>query len=129
MNKIILVILLAVMSSSVMAEWVEIGVTDNGTFYVDPTTIRKSGNKVKMWMLLDLNSVKESAAGIKFLSTKNQDEYDCKEEQYRTLYFSWHSENMGRGIVVYSNNEPNKNLSPFPPEDINESLWEFACGK
>ena len=114
----------------VQAEWVEITMTYEGTItvYVDPTTIRKSGNNVKMWRLADFNSVQEDH-GDKFLSSKSQHEFDCKEEQKRTLYFSWHSENMGGGDVVYIGDEPQKNWSPVAPNTIGRTIWEFACGK
>jgi len=130
MHKIILVILLAVMSSSAMAEWVEVGTSGNyeTIIYADPTTIRKSGNKVKMWVLFDHNSVKETA-GDKYLSEKTQMEYDCKEEQERLLFFSWHSENMGRGDVVYSANATNKDWRPVAPESAGKVFWQLACEK
>ena len=123
--------MLVVVSSSAMAEWVEITMTYEGTItvYVDPATIRKSGNNVKMWRLADFNSVQEVSTDTKFLSQKSQQEYDCKEEQTRTLYFSWHSENMGRGEIVHLDDEPDQNWSPVAPESANEFLWKFACGK
>jgi hypothetical protein len=54
MHKTILMILLVVISSSEMAEWVFVTETeeeDFSTFYADPVTIRKSGNNVKMCVL------------------------------------------------------------------------------
>ena len=72
MKKLLLTLMLSVVSSSAMAEWVAIGTSADGTFYVDPATIRKSGNKVKMWRLIDFNSVQETA-GEKYLSQKAQD--------------------------------------------------------
>jgi len=47
MYKVILMMLLAVVSSSAMAEWVEVDTSDDSTYYANPNTIRKSGNKVK----------------------------------------------------------------------------------
>jgi len=67
MKKLFLTLMLVVLSSNAMAEWVEIGATDNSTLYFDSNTIRKSGNKVKMWSLSDFNSVEE-VSGDKFLS-------------------------------------------------------------
>ncbi len=128
MKKLLLIVLLAVVSSSAMAEWVAIGTADGTIYYANPNTIRKSGNKVKMWMLFDFNAVRETE-GDKYLSSKAQYEYDCKEEQKRILYFSWHSENMGRGDVVYIADEPKKNWRPVAPESISKSLWKIACGK
>jgi hypothetical protein len=44
-----------VVSTSAIAEWVAIGETEEKdlTVYADPTTIRKTGNIVKMWSLDD----------------------------------------------------------------------------
>ncbi len=128
MKKLLLILMLAVVSSSAMAEWVEIGTTDKNTVYVDPTTIRKSGNKVKMWVLYDFNSAKETT-GNKYLSVKAQDEYDCKEEQERLLFFSRYSENMGGGDTVYSANATNKDWSPVVPGSVGKVFWQLACGK
>jgi hypothetical protein len=128
MHKAILMALLAVVSSSAMAEWVVLGTTDTSTVYVEPTTIRKSGNKVKMWSLENFNSVQE-VINKKYLSTKTQDGYDCKEEQYRTLYFTWHSENMGGGNTVYVDSKPEKSWEPVAPNSVARALWKYACGK
>jgi len=51
MPKAILIILLTVVSSSAMAEWVKVSEDKLVTAYADPTTIRKLGDKVKMWAL------------------------------------------------------------------------------
>jgi len=128
MKKLLLTLLLAVVSSSAMAEWVEVGTTNKSTYYANPTTIRKSGNKVKMWSLFDYNSVQE-VGDKKFLSLKGQNEYDCKEEKIKVLSFTMHYENMGGGDAVYSNNESDENWEPVSPDSQGENLWKFACGK
>jgi len=130
MKKLLLTLMLAAVSSSAMAEWVEIGTSDNyeTIIYADPTTIRKSGYKVSMWVLHDFNSVEEDT-GVKFLSQKTQVGYDCMEEQEKILYYSWHSENMGRGDVVWSKNKPNLDWTPVIPESMRKPYWKFACGK
>jgi len=130
MHKAILMMLLTIVSSSAMAEWVKVGTTNKYTFYADPDTIRKKGNIVKMWILFDFNSTHEGAtAGHKYLSSKSQDEFDCKEEQRKLLYFSRHSKNMGGGDVAYTCNEPEMNWSPVAPDSVGKDLWKFACGK
>ncbi len=130
MRKTILMVLLAVVSNSAAAAWVEIGLGDDGTTiaYANPTTIRKAGNRVKMWVLLELKTAKPTAAGEPYRSSKMQNEYDCKKQRWRTLYDSWYSEKKGRGAVVYSTSEPG-NWRPVPPTSGVELLWRFACGE
>ncbi len=129
MKKLLLTIVLCVLNSNVMAQWSAVATATGRIYYTNPNTIRKSDTKVKMWSLIDYILVQEVSADTKFLSQKSQQEYDCKEEQRRTLYFSWHSENMGKGEVIYIDNKPDNNWSPIPPESTDEILWKFACGK
>ena len=55
MKKLLLTFLLTIISSSAMAEWVEFIKDDEEilTVYVDPTTMHKNGNNVKIWILAD----------------------------------------------------------------------------
>ena len=129
MHTAILMMLLAVVSSSAMAEWVELATTDISTFYVEPTTIRKSGNKVKMWVLENFNSVQEFS-GDKYLSQKAQDEFDCKEMMRRALSMTLFHGNMGTGgfTNISGNKKPRKWYS-VEPDSTQEVFWKFACGK
>lgn len=88
MHKVILMVLLAAVSSSAMAGWVRVSESEdeNITVYVNPNTIRKVGNNVKMWELGDYKTAKDSGVGTQYMSVKGQAEYNCKEEKYRTLY-------------------------------------------
>lgn len=137
MHRVILMILLTVVSSSAMARWVEIGNNENYTTYVDSTTVRKAGNKVKMWSLFDYKVVFPSIEGRLTLSAKRQDEFDCKKVQSRVIDRSVHSENMGRGEVVYAehymgNNPAGSGVGLFASiaqGSILETMWKYACEK
>lgn len=128
MCKAILMMLLAVVSSNAMAEWVKVGGSDTLSIYADPTTIRKKSNIVKMWNMFDLKAEQTVTGGKPFLSVKGQEEYDCKEEQVRILYESNHSRNMGSGEQVFSTANLGKWL-PVPPDSGTKVLWNYACGK
>jgi len=130
MHKITLVILLAVMSSSAMAEWVEFAEDDEETLtvYANPTTIRKSGNMVKMWRLTDFKTA-QGNTGKHYMSSKRQDEYDCKEERLRIIALVVYSKNMGKGKVVGSTDNKLYDWFPVTPDSLDETIWEFACGK
>lgn len=127
MRKTILMILLAVVSSSAVAEWVKVSSDETITIYKDPATIRKNGNWAKMWYLFDFKTVQVDG-GNKFRSLKSQSEFDCKEEQVRLLSFSAHSKIMGGGDVVDSKSDHFR-WDPVPPGSVNEVLWKIACGK
>ena len=105
MRKLILILLLACASNSVMAAWVMVGESEDGMIaYANPATIRKSGNNVKMWIIYDYKTAQaDPFGGTKpYMSTKIQHEYDCKGEQIRVLAASLHTGNMGKGDMIYS---------------------------
>ena len=127
MRKVILMTLLAVVSNSAMAEWVEVGATAIFTAYVDPATLRKTGNMVKMWDAMDF-SITQTSTGKQFRSIKSQREFDCKELSIRVLYTRFYTLKMGDGNVVFTSNVV-RDWAPVSPESIDEILWKFACGK
>ena len=98
MKKLLLTLMLAVVSSSEMAEWVEFFKDADETFtvYVDPATIRKSGSKVKMWALYDFSTVRE-VEGKKLMSSKVQSVWNCEEDEQGMLYVVGYTESMGEG--------------------------------
>ncbi len=123
MRKVFLVMLLAVATNSATAEWVEIGGNETITTYADPATISKTGDIVRMWSVGDRKTPHD-----RYMSIREQYEYDCKEERVRRLDTLFHSGNMGEGAVVYANSDP-LNWRPVGPRTIAGSLWIFACSK
>jgi hypothetical protein len=119
--------LLAVVSSSALAEWVEIGHNEDFVGYIDPSTIHRAGNMVKMWCLID-HKIVISKTGKTYISVMAQHEYDCRKDRARMLFSSLHSENMGKGKIVGSNYSPDA-WGSVPPLSIVETLWKFACGR
>ena len=127
MHKAVLTVLLAMASSSAMAEWVEIGGDKTITLYADPATIHRQGNKVKMWGMGDF-TIAEKFGDKSYLSVKQQQEYDCKGKRLRILLATCHSENMGRGASVCNDSKPH-HWEPVLPVSFDESMWAIACKK
>jgi hypothetical protein len=128
MRKAILMMLLAVASSSALAEWVEVFRDEAVTVYADPSTVRKAGNMVKMWVLYDYKSVQSSNSSKPYRSSRKQSEYDCKEAQSRILSLTAHSGNMAEVDTVFSLSKPEE-WEPVPPSSLAELMWKIACGK
>ncbi len=101
MHKAILMILLAVVSSSAMAEWVKVSEDKLVTAYADPTTIRKLGDKVKMWALWDYSTAQEDDSKP-YMSVRIQNEYNCKEETDRQIYATTFSVIIMEGYKIYT---------------------------
>lgn len=125
MRRFWLFILVAAASNVALAEWVAVGTSQASTLYADPASIQKSGDLVKMLDLLDFKSEQVSGS-YRYQSSKTLSEYDCKGEQSRILYFSWHSGPMGRGNIVHIDSDSNEWL-PVSPRSGVEKLWKMAC--
>src|SRR5665647_459053 len=131
MRKAILMLLLAVVSNSAVADWVKVGIiNDEETFYCNPTSILRDGDRVKMSCLHDYNEAQirpyEGMQDLPFLSTLDQREYDCKTEQFIILNHSYYSGNMGSGDVVYSYNDPGEWI-PIVHEGTGDKQLKIAC--
>jgi hypothetical protein len=121
--------LLAIVSNSAIADWVEIQVSANDkvTAYAKTDNIRKVGGKVKMWGLFDLKGSDE-IFGKSYMSMIFQDEYDCKEYQLRNLALSFYSGNMGDGEVIDASSNSGK-WQPIAPGTLENALLKRACRK
>jgi hypothetical protein len=125
---LILTLLLGVASDNAAAEWIVVNWSDKAIHYADPTSIRRAGDRVKMWHLIDLKTAESTISGVPpFMSSRTQQEYDCKEEQSRVLFVSFHSKNMAEGTAVFRNSYPGSDWSPVPPGTTTNALWKIAC--
>lgn len=149
MQRVILMILLSVVSSSAIAGWVKV-ITDTNYdkqspcdkncyfIYVDIATISKTGDTVKVWRMNDFDKAQASYSRYKpsvddklHLSVKIQEEYNCKEQKVRLLSVSWHSGRMGGGQTVHIESDAGRwasigGLSPDVPVKL---LWRAVCEK
>ena len=121
--------LLVLSSGPVYAKWMLVSGEDKIglTVYVDPDTIQREGNLVKMWSLIDYKKT-EIIPGDSLLSIRRQNEYDCTEERTRMLASMWFSGNMGSGRVVHSDSDEGE-WKPVAPGSASEGLLKIACGK
>jgi hypothetical protein len=129
MTRLFLITLLLLSSGPAYAEWVKVSESDEAgkTVYVDPATIRRNSNLVKMWQFYDYKTV-QTVGGNRFLTAKEQWEFDCAEERSRVVARKEFSGNMGSGTMVSTNSQVGKWL-PVMPDSIGHTVWEAACGK
>jgi hypothetical protein len=131
MKKLLITLTLILISTSAMAEWKYLAsvTTEDKGFYVfaDLSSIRKTAYGFRMWVLFDHKKRQVSAGGGKYLSDISLHEFDCKDEKTRILTFTWFSDNMGKGNVVF-NNSDTMSWSYITPESIDEYLYKTACG-
>jgi hypothetical protein len=129
-KNLLLILLLAVVSSSVTAEWFYVTETKEkeekaGAFtaYADPASIRKTGNKVKMWVMYDYYKAME----LGIISARHKEEFDCEKKQMRQLFLSVHSVPMTDGETVFIRNVRD-DWELVTPGSVGGAVLAFACG-
>jgi hypothetical protein len=128
MRRVILLVLLAFVSSNALAEWVKVGAShDNSAVsYVNTDTVFRKKYGIIVWTILDFSQA-QAADGQTYLSIKSQQDFDCKDKQVKILYTALHAENMGNGKAIYSDSVPMAK-KPVSHNSMLEDIWEYACG-
>ncbi len=91
MARQLLIIFLILSSEPVYAKWVSVSANNPGeTMYVEPGTIRRTGDMVTMWALYDFRTI-QSVLSISFMSRESQREYDCIGERTRRITLTYFS--------------------------------------
>ena len=130
MRKAILVVLLAIMSSSAIAEWFKIDKDSRLTVYADPASRKRSGSFVKVWVMNDFKTFQVIPGTEKqYLSVKMHKEYDCEGVRTQSLKLIYYSGNMGDGQAVDRISFPQANWTTVVPGTIEEFLWKLNCLK
>ena len=126
-NSLIGLLLMAV-SAGAMAEWTKIAAAD-GKFdsYVDLSSIRKSGNTAKMWVLRDYKKAQTATNGKSYLSSMARQEYDCNEEKSSGLTIYAYSGNMKNGDIVSGGDYVGEWRSILP-DSVGATQLKIACG-
>jgi hypothetical protein len=128
-----LITLLVLSTVPAYAEWVAVEkdylLPGLQTVYVDPDSIRREGNLVTMWQLIDFKWGQGNGRGAhRFSSTETRKQFDCAGRRLRLLAFTEFSRHMGTGIPA-DGYVDSGNWLPVEPDSISQALWEVACGQ
>lgn len=123
-----LTLLLVAMSAGALAEWIPFG-GDGKSFnaHVDPSSIRKSSNIVKMWTMSDFVTP-QGVAGKAYFSKKEHFEFDCTNEKIRLLSSVKYELHSGLGKTIDFDNDSTSTI-PAVPGSVAEAFMHVACGK
>lgn len=134
MQKSLFVALAIAVSCTAEAQkenWAEVADTDSSVIYIDKTTVRRSGDTVKVWHMVDMKVMGrhepiDSNKGKQYWSIRFQREYDCKEVKARTLSAATFRGNMGVGFSEGQQNEPT-GWNDIPPGTVEYMAWKIVC--
>ena len=117
-------IILTVTSTSTLAEWTLVDSNESFDSYVNFATIRRDGEKAKMWTMADY----KARNGKPYLSDNTLVAFGCKDETLRVLSLTRFKKNMGLGEVTSIDNAPGE-VAYVLPDSLGEKLLKIACGK
>lgn len=123
MNRYIAIFLMSI-SVNAIAGWVEITKTQTNSFYYDPTTMKRTGNIIRVWRLRDnISPIKNGAYSSRMLV-----EVDCDSGQQRTIEYSYHTGHMGDGEIIERNTTVSQwFLVPTLPNTVQEISKKLFC--
>lgn len=127
MKKILMILVAVLISSGASAEWSRVTGSGSVDTYIDLSTVRRDGDKVKLWTMRNYKTPQDPQEEDKHLSTKEQHELDCKEEQRRPLFLTAYSGEKGTGKVVYNINDSNNKWGAIAPGTVGRGLLEVGC--
>jgi hypothetical protein len=126
---VVLFALLTVTDGAAYAEWRFLTTDGKGnTVYFDPDTVSRQGTFVKVWVLLDATTARETLEGVSFLSSRTLHQYDCVKERFRFLGFTLFSGNMGSGQTVQAEYHV-LDWERIPSKGSSRRLLKWACSK
>uniref|UniRef100_UPI004047CC64 surface-adhesin E family protein n=1 Tax=Polynucleobacter sp. TaxID=2029855 RepID=UPI004047CC64 len=124
MKYILFTLILA--PSIALADWQEIGKSQQFSAYVDVGTMSKSGNIVRMTTMLDMFNVSEIDGSKKYKSIISSEDFDCKDKKIKTTSSKYFSDNKGAGIEVHDS--VSTNWFKVSAQTIDFLSWRIACG-
>ncbi|MDO8465808.1 MAG: hypothetical protein Q7S46_11250 [Gallionella sp.] len=118
--------MLAVAGNSAASVWVKVNEDERSVTYANSEALHETGNEVKLWWMSDFKAPQTNSGDV-YLSSRRQYEFNCKEGQYRPLFFARHPEKMAEGNPVYSSSATGE-WKTVPHNTIGKILLKFACG-
>jgi len=129
MLRYFLTFLLILISCNAKANWVKIGENERAIAYANNNLERK-GDSIIVWVLYDYKEIQISPrSGKRYMSEKAQYEIICNERKYRNIFFTWHSKDMGTGLVVYTGRKVRQWEPTSAPYSYGEAFDNFYCIK
>jgi len=125
MQKFIFMLILNLVCTNAIAEWMLVSSDEIKTTYADQASIKRDGNIIAMSGMFDFKITHTTEANKIYNSLKFRDEFNCDEKQQRNLEITVLEEKMGEGEVISNYSEPGKWQVVV---GVGESLWKVACG-
>ena len=99
--------------------------TKDGIAYVDPDSITKTNDLIKVIVLQDFHRM-QSHADQSYLTSKTEFGFDCKTKMVQQLAITLFPENMGNGTAVFTEQKIGTML-PIKSGSIEAAVMQKVC--
>lgn len=109
------------------ARWINIGETESSNVFVNPATVIRAGDMVKIWSMHNLKKPEFVQPGKSYSSYLKRTQFDCLDQRSRPVAMSIFTDLDGKGELLLSNDDPQPWTSVVP--DSSDGLqMQMACG-
>ena len=122
MRALTFALLIIAAAPAAAQEWLAFWKNPTFDYYLDPESIRVNGHLRRVWSLM--NWKKPTGKGE--LSRRLLFEYDCTEERYRVLSWSWFTDGMATG-TQFSGKSSAVEWQYIPPGDFHGNILKAVC--
>lgn len=128
MKRLLLLTAMLAASAAAHAEWVHIATSEARAFsrYIESTSLTKTKDGISYWSLMDYTRP-QSGNAKNYLSTKLQQEMDCKGKRVRLLSASSYAGNRAQGELVFAMPAKAGDWNPVDVNTITEDVMKYVC--
>jgi len=123
----LLPLMLLVVCCSASAEWLLVEQSEKAKHFVNLENIKRRGDLVEIWQITNLFVPEDDRT----LSRRGLEQHDCRNDKWRLLYVSFHSDHWAIGKVIFNRSfeEAEAKWERIPPETVGEAIHKMACKK
>jgi hypothetical protein len=128
MKKLILILLLMPLMAYA-AKWTKVGAGPGSVFYIDKSSVIKSGGGQKAWSLISYDKEKSTPDGKAYTSVKALHLYSCDERTTTLLQEVFYPEALGKGLTVQTFKYEKFSAEDIIPDSITDVALGVVCKK
>ncbi len=123
--------LLLVVCSQAWADMHFIGKNKEFGMFVDPSTVERNGDSVKLWVIGDYQEAQSKRFPpplfwVRYLSVKELKEFDCTKALHRTIRTKIFSEKLAKGDLLYTFDAA-ATMAPVSNAPLDVAQFKYAC--
>jgi len=128
-KRFALILVLTVLTSNALAEWVEIEKFEDGMrVFVDKATARRNGDTAQVLHLVRWAEPQVEPGYPNYLSTIVRTSYDCIGKREKYLASTSYAGPMGNGAKVIADEDEVEIWYSISESSLEDKLWKIACG-